>query len=290
MISGETDLPERRARTRPRDHRAEPSFRRQRRRVAADRQQAGGAEILRQPHRDARPAGDQRMPGAGRADGEQMLVIHRIHDGIAPAGIGQARDLAPDRGLALVHHGEGDEAYAAIGLARQHAYQIGVRHRRQRVVLHPRFTQQLLPDEQMPLVDAAPIRREGGAGDGEARTQPLQQRIRDGADIARIRAVEGGAVFEEDLPRAGGDQRIRRREAFRHRLRHRRRARLQRDDDRIRLRQWSGRDADHLHRRHAVLHQHGSEVGRAGEIIRDAAEQQGHQPGSFPGGRQRMSA
>ena len=46
--------------------------------------------------------------------------------------------------------------------------------------------------------------------------------------------------------------------------------------------------ADQLHRRHAVAHQHAGEIGGAGEIVRDAAEQDRHAgslvwlpPGSF---------
>ena len=47
-------------------------------------QQPGAAEILRQSERDARSAGDQRMPRRRFADGEQMRVGHRIDDRPAP--------------------------------------------------------------------------------------------------------------------------------------------------------------------------------------------------------------
>jgi hypothetical protein len=78
-------------------------------RVAALRQQAGAAEILRQAHRDARSAGDQRVAGAGLADREQVRVADGIHDGVAPAGSVSRVIALPDRGGALLDRGEGHE-------------------------------------------------------------------------------------------------------------------------------------------------------------------------------------
>ena len=204
-----------------------------------------------------------------------MAVADRIDDRIAPSLLGQRGHRATDRRGALVHLGIGHQPDGAVGLPRQHAHQVGVGHRRQRMVLHAALVQQRPADEQMALVDAARIGRKRRAGQGKARSQRREQCIRHRSDIARLRAVEGRAVFEKELPAAGGAQPGQRGEAFLHRLARRRGARLQRHHHRIDVghRFAGARHADELHRAHAVLHQHGGKVGGAGEIVGNAAQQ-----------------
>ena len=205
----------------------------QRRGIAAFRQQAGAAEIRRQSHRDAGTAGDQRVVFGRLADRDQMRVAHRIDDGVAAALFLQRGHRLADRHGTLLDDGVGDEAHRAIGLPRQHAHQVGVGHRRQRMVLHAALVEQRAADEQIALIDAARIRRECRTGKREAAAECGDQRIGDRADIAGVGAVEGGAVLEEELPAAGRAQPGECGEAFIDRLPHRRGARLQRDDDGI---------------------------------------------------------
>ncbi len=243
------------------------------RRRAAVRQQPGGAEVGRQAHGDAAAAGDQRMARRRLADRQQMRIRHRVDDGVAPAAFLEAGHCLADRPGALLDHGEGHQCHGAVGLAGQHAHQVGVLHRGQRVVLHAALVQQRGADEQVPLVDCAAVGRECRVGQGEAAAQALDQRIRHRADVAGLGAVEGRAVLEEDLLGPGGEQRLAGGQALGHRLAWRRGAGLQRDDDGIGLGQRPGRHADHLHRGHAAFHQGVRKVGGAGEIIGDAAEQ-----------------
>ena len=145
------------------------------------------------------------------------------------------------------------------------------------MVLHAALVQQRAADEQMALVDAARIRRERRTGEREAAAECRDQRIGDRTDIAGVGAVEGRAVLEEELPAAGRAQPGERGKAFIDRLPHRRGARLQRDDHRIGVghRIARARHADELHGAHAAAHQHGAEIGGAGEVVGDRAQQHG---------------
>jgi len=55
------------------------------------------------------------------------------------------------------------------------------------VVLHRGVREQFAADEEVAQIDGAAILREGGAGDGEVRSQLLEQRIGHRSDIAVIR-------------------------------------------------------------------------------------------------------
>ena len=83
------------------------------------------------------------------------------------------------------------------------AAQIGIGHRRQRMVLHAAFAEQPVADEEVALVDRAARRRErpGRRSCGRAPSR-VHQRVDNGADIALGRRIEGGAVLEEELPAA----------------------------------------------------------------------------------------
>jgi hypothetical protein len=158
------------------------------------------------------------------------------------------------------------------------------------MILHPALVQQRAADEQMALIDAAVVGRKRRARQREAAIQRIGQRIRHRADIAGIGAVEGGAVFEEHLPRAGPPQPIQRGQAVGDSLGHRRGARFQRDHHGvgIRRRHVRRRHADHLHRAHAAAHQHRGKIGGAGEVVGDAAQQ--HDPFSLYGAGAKASA
>ena len=86
------------------------------------------------------------------------------------------------------------------------------------MVAHAGVREQLPADEQMALVDRAAVLREGRAGDGELGAQRRQQRIGDRPDIAGIGGIEGRAIFEEVLPRAGLLESLECRQRLRHRL------------------------------------------------------------------------
>jgi hypothetical protein len=105
-----------------------------------------------------------------------------------------------------------------LALRGEDADEVGVAHRRQRVVLHAALVQQVVAHEEVALEDRAAIGGEGGAGEAEAAAQPLRQRLADRADIAGGGAVEGGADLEQDLSGAGGQQRLAGGEGLRHRL------------------------------------------------------------------------
>src|SRR3546814_13377679 len=64
-----------------------------------------------------------------------------------------------DGGGAGLDAGEGDQADSAPALSLQHAQEVAVAHRCQRMVAHRRVGQQLLADEEVAAVDRAPVGR-----------------------------------------------------------------------------------------------------------------------------------
>ena len=104
------------------------------------------------------------------------------------------------------------------------------------MVLHPGLVQQHPAREQMPEVDRAGVRRERGAGQGEAATEGLDQRVGHRPNVALVGAVERGAVLKEELPRPARPQPVQGREALLHRVPHRRGARFQRHHHRVGVR------------------------------------------------------
>ena len=148
---------------RPRASRRRPAARRPPRYRRAGRQ----AEVLRQAQRDAGAGGDQRQVGAGGADGHQVGVGHRVDDGEIPALLAQHPRSARGSPAAPVHRGGIDQTDLALDLLLQHAHQVGIGHRRQRMIAHARLGEQHVADEQMALVDGAAVGRERRAGDGE---------------------------------------------------------------------------------------------------------------------------
>ena len=130
------------------------------------------------------------------------------------------------------------------------------------------------PTNRWPWIHGAPVGGEGRAGEGEPAAQRLDQRVRDRADIARLGAVEGRAVFLKKNCRqpAACSQRSAARLS-----RHRLATGAVRDFSATTTASASGsgvaaRHADHLHGPHPRPHQRGGKVRRAGEVVCDATE------------------
>ena len=104
---------------------------------------------------------------------------------------------------------EGDEPDGQSRLTLKNAHEIGVPHRCERVILHAAFVQRHAVDEEMALIDRAPVRGKGRAGDREVAAREREKRVGHRADIAGIGRVECRAVFEEEIPCAGTLQRAR---------------------------------------------------------------------------------
>ena len=168
-----------------------------------------------------------------------------------------------------------DESDPTPGLRLHHAHQIGVGHRRQRVVAHTAVAEQLIAHEQMAFEHGAQVFRERRADDRETlarAVQRIEQRVSHRADVAFCGRIEGRAVFEIDLLHALLLQPAQRGQRLRHRVGRRNRSRLQRDDDRIDLAvERAVRDADRLHRAHAGAHKVIGQIGGAGEVVGNAA-------------------
>ena len=146
------------------------------------------------------------------------------------------------------------------------------------MVLHAALVEQSAADEQIALIDTARIRRECRTGKREAAAECGDQRIGDGADVAGVGAVEGGAVLEEELPATGRAQPGRVRQVLSSIAC---RTGAVRDFSATTTASASGagssglRHADELHGAHAAAHQHGAEIGGSREVVRDCAQQHG---------------
>lgn len=88
------------------------------------------------------------------------------------------------------------------GLDSQNPPQVGVPHRRQRMILHTAFVQKPVGNKQMPRINTAPILGKGRTDHPAFGSEPRARRIQHRADIAHRRAVEGGADLEDKLRRA----------------------------------------------------------------------------------------
>ena len=129
-----------------------------------------GAGVLQrdaQPHAGARR--HQRQLGAALGDAGEVGLGQRIGDGDADAVLPQRRDPRAHRRRALRQRVVADEAHLAPRLRLQHAHEVGVRHRRERMVLHAGLGQQHVADEQVAAADGAPGLGERRAGDREVR-------------------------------------------------------------------------------------------------------------------------
>ena len=87
----------------------------------------------------------------------------------------------------------------SLRLPRQPAPDVGVGHRRQRMLLHAGLVQQAVADEQMALIERAAVGGKGRAHKRQRRAELFQQRFGHRADISLRRRIEGRAIFEDDL-------------------------------------------------------------------------------------------
>ena len=238
-------------------------------------EQPGIAEIAGQPHRDPRAAGDQIEILRRMAKGDQMPVGDRISDRLTHAGRTQALDGVADRIGSLIDDIERQESDPALALPAEHPDQIAVGHGRQGMMAHRAVGQQLIPDEQMPLIDGPRVFREGGTGDGEIGAQRRHERFGHLTDIAGVGGIEGRAIFEQNLPRPLPAQPGERRQRRLDRLLHRHRARFEGHDQGLGVADIDrlGRQPDQLHGAHPVANEHAGEVGCAGEVVSDTSKQ-----------------
>ena len=92
-----------------------------------------------------------------------------------------------------------DQAHLAFGLRLHDAYQVGIGHGRERVVLHATFVQQHSTCKQIAFEHCAAVVGESGCGNGEFAIKRVHQSFGDGANVAFGRAVKCRAVFEINL-------------------------------------------------------------------------------------------
>ncbi len=118
----------------------------------------------------------------------------------------------------------------------------------------------------------------GAAYQNYIKTQVLpfvEQRFRAGADIAGGRGIEGGAIFEEDLPRARFGQPVGGLEHLAYRVAGGDDAGFQ-QDHMGKIARWDRRfEPDRTAGRNAPGHQHRRQFGATGQIVGNGAEQQG---------------
>ena len=177
-----------------------------------------GSVRPRRRARAARPCGSGRpcrgrcpsrpSPGAGRrrprrwcADRRRPARRRRRCRRRPAAGAAMPR---AHRSRAFGNRRVADQADLAPRLAAQHAHQVGVRHRRERMILHAGFGEQLVADEQV-AAGRWCGRSPGKAGQAMVKSacKASHQGVGDRADVAPRRGVEGRAILEIELPAAG---------------------------------------------------------------------------------------
>ena len=136
-----------------------------------------------------------------------MAVADGVDDEKTLAFGPRAQEFGADRFGAPFDHAERDQADFTLHLTLQHADEIGVAHRRQRMVFHRAVGQQHPPDEEVTEIDRSAVGGEGRAGDRQIGVQDVEQRLGDRADVARVGRVERRAIFEQELLGAGRSQR-----------------------------------------------------------------------------------
>ena len=141
------------------------------------------------------------------------------------------------------------------------------------MLLHARFVEEPVADEEMAHEEGAPGRREHRADDGDGSGERVEERFRDRTDIALRRRIEGRAVFEQELAAILAAQPFQRGQALRDGLLRRYRAGLQGDDARLAIMTGiAAGNADELHGRHAAFRKRVGKVARPGEVVGDAAK------------------
>jgi hypothetical protein len=217
--------------------------------------------------RDDRPAEHFEVAVEDRVRDRRLLALGR--QGVEP---GRHRLGAPGHRCG-VH-----EADRARALARQHANQVGVAHRIERVILERALVQRHRADEQVALVDAAARLREGRGDQRDGLAGRIPQGVHDRADIAGVGRIEGRAHLKHHVRGAAGPQPAFSLAGPRHGLVGRDRAALQRHHDRVGLRKGAVilRYPDGLDRAQARLGQGVGEVRSARVVVGDASQRKAH--------------
>ena len=121
----------------------------------------------RQIRAQPRTAGNQTQIAAGFGQHRQLRIINTVGDRIAVAVCAQTGEAVPDVRRALHHVWIGDQSRLAARLRVHQAWQTGVAHRRNRVILHPRFIEQHLADEQIAVENRPSVDRQRGGNHRE---------------------------------------------------------------------------------------------------------------------------
>ena len=162
------------------------------------RRRALHVERARESHREPGTAGGQFQLAAGLAGGDQMLVAGCVEDCVAL----RTREFFGDLDSAGLHDFDRDKGDPAPCLSAEHAHQVRIAHRGERVIAHAGLRQRHVADEQVAFVDGAAVARIGRGSDGEALAKRIEQRVGHRADVAARGRVEGRAVLEVDALRA----------------------------------------------------------------------------------------
>jgi hypothetical protein len=188
----------------------------------------------------------------------------------------QPCQLGANLARTLAHHIKRDQPDLGFCLSAEDPHQIGISHRCERMVAHRALGQELVPDEQMALIDRPPVLRKGGAMGSETRAEFVKERVGDRPDVPLVCRIERGAVLEIDPPGTRPAQPAAGVQGPRDGLAGRDGARFQRHDDCSAVRDAiavSG-NADHLDGRHSGARQCVAKIGGAGEIVGNAPKQQ----------------
>lgn len=174
-----------------------------------------GDEPLRLPDRrvvlnDSCVARHQLPVGSQLGEHIEIAIIDRIRNEVANTLPGRGRDSLLQMCRAGTDQRMGKKANPGWRLPLQHANEIGIRHRRQRIVALRRVRDQLGPEKEMAVVDGATKRGRGGAKRSVVRARELHQHVRHGTDIAAVGGIECRTILEEDLTRATREQSPRR--------------------------------------------------------------------------------
>ena len=231
-------------------------------------------EPARKPQCQPGAAGRQRQIQNGLGGGNEVLVARRIDDRMAAATHFEFGEPSTHGRGASLDIGAGDQADWRPALRSEHAHQIGVGHRCQRVLAHARFAEQHVADEEVTQINGALVARIGRCAGDDASAQRGLQRLGDRADVALRRRVEGGTVLEVDPFGALAAQPGERSQRLRDCLARIDRARLERDDDGVGGRQCRRlRNAVDLDHRQSLAHEIDAQIGGAGEIVCNATHQ-----------------
>ena len=163
-------------------------------------QQSGAAEIVGQAQRDAGATRHERAIQERGARRKKIVVPHRAENCVTATLSAQPREVGAHGFGAAVHRRERHKTDFMRSPAGKDAAQIGIAHRGQRMVLHTGFRKQHVADEEIPFSGKAgqkTVKSASSASSSASATGPI---------LPASVEFEGGAVFEEELPRVGADQ------------------------------------------------------------------------------------